>query len=119
MVKFPYIWMMVNSKISLVESQCLPFRSIRSQMFLNIDFLKSYEIFAEKHLRWSLFLIKFQSFRAATLLKKLKKVFSCYQISKGNFFHITLSVAAYALYHYFLKLLLGRSFSYSKQRPYS
>ena len=40
-----------------------------------VDFLqnrcsKSYAILTGKHLRWSLFLIEFQSFRPATILKK-------------------------------------------------
>ena len=61
---------MVNFKILLVENQCLPFRSSRSQMFFKVVVRKSYAIFAGKQLRWSLFLIKFQSFRPATLLKR-------------------------------------------------
>ena len=65
MEKFPYI-SMVNFKISLIENRCLPFRSSRLQMFFKVGVLKSYAIFAGIHLHWSLFLIKFQSFRAAT-----------------------------------------------------
>ena len=42
-------------KISLVENQCFPFRSRRSQMFFKVGVLKSYTIFAGKHLLWSLF----------------------------------------------------------------
>ena len=61
---------MVNFKISLVENQCLPFGSSHLQMFFKVVVLKSYAIFAGKLLRWSLFLIKFQSFRSATLLKR-------------------------------------------------
>ena len=61
---------MVNFKISLVENQCLPFRSSHSQMFFKVGVLKSYAIFAGKYLRWSLFFKKFQSFRPATLLKR-------------------------------------------------
>ena len=62
MKKFPYI--------SLVENRCLPFRSSRSQMFFKVGVFKSYAIFVGKYLRWSLFLITFQSFSPATLLKK-------------------------------------------------
>ena len=69
MEKFPYI-SMVNFKISLVENQCLPFRSSRLQIFFKVGVLKIYAIFTGKHLLWSLFLIKFKSFRPATLLKR-------------------------------------------------
>ena len=62
MEKFPYI--------SLVENRCLPFRSSRSQIFFKVGVFRSYAIFAGKYLRWSLFLITFQSFSPATLLKK-------------------------------------------------
>ena len=53
MEKFPYI-SMVNFKISLVVNQCLPFRSSRSQIFFKVGVLKSYAIFAGKHLHWSI-----------------------------------------------------------------
>ena len=51
------------SKMSLPPFQ-------KQQMFFKVGVLKSYAIFTGKHLRWSLFLIKFQSFRSATLLKR-------------------------------------------------
>ena len=54
MEDFPYI-SMVNFKISLVEEQCLPFRSTRSQMFFKVRVLKSYAIFAGKPELESLF----------------------------------------------------------------
>ena len=63
---------MVKLQNLIIENQCLPFRSRRSQMFFKVGVLKCYTIFTGKHLRWSLFLIKFQSFqsfRPATLLK--------------------------------------------------
>ena len=63
---------MVKLQNLIIENQCLPFRSRRSQMFFKVGVLKCYTIFTGKHLRWSLFLIKFQSFqsfRSATLLK--------------------------------------------------
>ena len=47
-----------------------PRRPSRSQMFLKVVVRKSYAIFTGKRLRWSPFLIKFQSFRPATLLKR-------------------------------------------------
>ena len=83
MEKFPYI-SMVNFKISLVENQCLPFRSSRSQMFFKVGVLKSYAIFTGKHLRWSLFLIKFKSFRPAWnfIKKKLEHRYFPVNIAK-------------------------------------
>ena len=42
----------------------------RSQMFFIINGPKNFIIFTGKNLRWSLFLITLQAFRAATLLKK-------------------------------------------------
>ena len=44
-------------------------RSSRSQIFFKNDVLKHFANFTRKHLRWSLFLIKLQVFRPATLLK--------------------------------------------------
>ena len=61
---------MVNFKLSLVENQGLPFISSRSKMFFKVGILKSYAILKGKNLRWSFVLIKFQSFRSATLLKR-------------------------------------------------
>ena len=55
MEKFPYISMVIF-KISLVVHQCLPFKSSHLQMFFKVGVLKSYAIFAGKHLRWSLFI---------------------------------------------------------------
>ena len=49
---------------------CTIFRSSRSQMFFTIGVLKNFAIFTEKHLCWSLFLIKLQALRPATLLKR-------------------------------------------------
>ena len=45
-------------------------RSSRFQSFFKIGVLKSFAIFKEKHLSWSLFLIKLQAFTHATLLKR-------------------------------------------------
>ena len=42
----------------------------RSQMFFKIGVLKNFAIFTEKHLRWSLLLIKLKAFRPVTLLKR-------------------------------------------------
>ena len=118
--KFPYI-SMVNFKISLAQNQCLPFGTSRPQMFFKVGVLKSYAIYAGKHLCWSIFLKKFQYFMPTTLKETPAKVFSCEycKIFKNSFFHRTLPVAASALYHYFLKLLLKRPLNYSKQRPCS
>ena len=46
------------------------FSSSCFQMFFKMDVLKNFGIFTEKHLCLSLFLIKFQAWRAATLLKR-------------------------------------------------
>ena len=45
-------------------------RSSRSHMFFKIDVLKNVTIFAGKHLPWSLFFVKLQPLRYATLLKR-------------------------------------------------
>ena len=48
------------------------------QMFFKIGVLKNFANFTGKHLCWSLFLIKFQTLRPATLLKRdSRQVFSC------------------------------------------
>ena len=50
--------------------QYLIFRSSRSQMFFKIGVLKNFANFTAKHLCWSIFFIKLQAWRAATLLKR-------------------------------------------------
>ena len=45
-------------------------RSSRLQMFFKIDVLKNSVNFTWKYLCWSLFLLKLQAFRSATLLKR-------------------------------------------------
>ena len=67
------------------------------QMFLKMGVLKIFENFARKHLRWSLFWIKLQTFRPATLLKRdSNTVVSCEisQIFNNIFFYGTPPVAA-------------------------
>ena len=56
--------------------------------FFKVGVLKSYAIFAGKHLRWSYFWIKFQSFRPATLKITPTKVLFCEycKIFKNSFF---------------------------------
>ena len=49
-------------------------RSNRSQMFSKIGVLDNFASFTRKQLRWSLFLIKLQTFRHATLLKRDSKI---------------------------------------------
>ena len=49
---------------------CTTFRTSRSQMLFTISVLKNFAIFTEKHMCWNLFLIKLQSSRPATLLRK-------------------------------------------------
>ena len=72
------------------------FWSSRLQMFFKVGVLKSYAIFTGKHLRWSHFWIKFQSFRPATLKVAPRKVLFCEycKIFKNSFFHRTPPVAA-------------------------
>ena len=53
------------SRIPVLPSQKQPF-----EVFFKVGVLKSYAIFAGTHLHWSLFLIKFQSFRPATLIRR-------------------------------------------------
>ena len=45
-------------------------RSSHSQMLVEIGVLKKFVIFTGKRLCWSLFLMKLQGFRPATLLKR-------------------------------------------------
>ena len=45
-------------------------RGSHSQMFFKIGILRTFAIFTEKRLRWSLFLIKLQTWRPKTLLKR-------------------------------------------------
>ena len=64
-------------------------RSSRSQMFFKIGVFKNFAIFKGKHLCRSLFLIKLQPWRPATLLKRdSTQVFSCEycEIFKNTFF---------------------------------
>ena len=67
---FHYI-LIINFKISLVENQCLPFRS-RLQMFFKVGTLKSYAIFTEKHLRWGVFHWIFQNFKTSFFIEHLR-----------------------------------------------
>ena len=48
----------------------LLYRSNRSQMFFKIGALTNFTIFTRKHLCWSLFLIKWQTWPSASLLKR-------------------------------------------------
>ena len=52
--------------------EMLILRSSGWQMFFKIDALKNFAIFTEKHLCWSLFLIKLQVLRNETLLIRLQ-----------------------------------------------
>ena len=58
------------------------FRSSRSQMFFKICVLKTSANFIGKHLCWSLFLLKLQALRTATLLKG---AFRCFPVKFVNF----------------------------------
>ena len=70
------------------------YKTSRSQMFFKISVLKN---FAGKQLRWNLVLIKLQTFRRATLIKRVfnKSAFLWnLQNFQQNFFYRTLPVAA-------------------------
>ena len=54
---------------SVILQRVKAFRSSRSQMFFKKGAPKNFAIFTEKHLRWILFLIKFQAFKLTTLIK--------------------------------------------------
>ena len=59
--------------------------------------LKNFANFTEKHLCWSLFLMKFQAFRSAALLKKdPTQVFVCeiFEIFKNTYFEEHLRTTA-------------------------
>ena len=57
-------------KIAENFRKTVSYRRSRLQMFFKIGDLKNFANFTAKHLRWSLFSIKFQSWRPATLLKR-------------------------------------------------
>ena len=66
------------------------YRSSCWQMFFKIGVLKIFAIFSGKQLCWSLFLMKLQVRKPATLLKKYPtQVFSCEfcEIFKNRFFY--------------------------------
>ena len=58
------------SKNPEICEQFLKPRSSLSLMFFKIDFVQDFALFTGKHLRWSLFLTKLQTFMSATLLKR-------------------------------------------------
>ena len=77
-------------------------KSTRSQMFFRIGALENFAIFKGKQLNWSLVLIKTQTSRLATLLKKTPtQVFSFEYcgIFKNSFFDKTPPVAAFGPRH--------------------
>ena len=67
-------------------------RSYCSQMFFKIHVLKNFAVFTEKHLCWSLFLIKLQAFRQFYQKETPTQVLSCEycEIFKSSFFFIVL-----------------------------
>ena len=73
------------------------FRSSHRRCFIKKAVLKHFAIFTWKHLCWSLFLIKLQPFRSATLLKETPtQLFSCdyCEIFKNTYFEEHLGRAA-------------------------
>ena len=70
------------------------YRSSPSQMFFKISALKN---FTGKQICWNLVLLKLQTFRRASLIKRVfKKVLTCeiYEIFNKTFFYRTPPVAA-------------------------
>ena len=63
------IWSTGKTMVNSLQSKW-KYRSSRSQMFFKIAVLKNFAIFTRKHLRWSLFLIKLQTWMPVTLLKR-------------------------------------------------
>ena len=77
---------LLQSKFFLV---CGEFQKQLLVDVIKIGHLKNFANFTEKHLCWSLFLIKLQAFRPVTLLKrKPNQVFSCEicEMFKNTFF---------------------------------
>ena len=76
------------------------YRSSRLQMLFKIGVLENFAIFTKKHPYWSLFKIKLQAWKPATLFKRgSDPVFFCeyYEIFKNSLFNRTSQVAASAL----------------------
>ena len=76
----------------------LIFKSSPSQIFFKIDVLKNFTSFTGKHLCWSLLLIKLQTLRPATLLKRDSNtgvfLWNWRSFFKNSFFYRTPSVAS-------------------------
>ena len=58
-----FFWLYIYHDFNIITS-------CRSQMFFKLDVFKNFRNFTGKHLCWSLFLIKSEAFRPATLLKR-------------------------------------------------
>ena len=56
--------------MTLEDGILINFRGSHLQMFFKIGVLRNFAIFTGKHLCWSLFLIKLQTLRPATLVKR-------------------------------------------------
>ena len=94
------------SEISAFPLVCIYSDWICQKQSLEVIYKKScknFAIFTGNHLCWILFLIRLQSWRTATLLKKTsKQVFSCEycEISKNTYFWNYLRTAALELLHF-------------------
>ena len=64
----------VKASFAFIKNRC---RSSRRQMFFNIGVIKNFAMFTQKHLCWSLFLIKMQAFRCfpVNIAKLLRAAF--------------------------------------------
>ena len=63
-------WNIIETVLNTPLADSAFSKSSRSQIFLKTGVLKKFANFTGKHLCWSLFLIKFQVFRPATLIKR-------------------------------------------------
>ena len=89
-------------------------RGSRSHMFFKIGVLINFAIFTGKHRRWTLFLIKLQFFRPATLSKETPtQVFSCEycDIFKNSSFIEHLWWLLLVIFHKILTCQCGNNYS--------
>ena len=97
-----------KTSLVLIKNRC---RSSRSQMFFRIGVLKKFAMFTEKHLCWSLFLIKLQDFRCfpvniAKLLRAAFFIEHLQYIFKKTLLNICYNNRCHSLYHSFSLVLL-------------
>ena len=86
-------------------------RSSHQRCSIKKAVLKNFAIFLRKHLFWSLFLIKLQTFRSTTLIKRLQH--RCFPVNIANFLKPILKniCKQLLLKHLFNPLLKSAGFS--------